>query len=208
MRRSPYPFISTVVLLLATLAAAAVSNNRPPDALREPLERIPDQLAGWRLTQRETIAPNVLRVLTPTSYVVRDYSKDGHPLNLLIAFYAQQRAGESMHSPKNCLPGSGWEIWRYDSALIPVGEEQIKVNKYSIQNGAQRALVFYWYQSKKRIIASEYLGKIMLVRDALVDGHTAGSIVRIVVPDDPQASGDAIEFSSALIPEIRRSFGL
>jgi EpsI family protein len=206
MNHSSFPFISTVLLLVGTLAAAALTTNRPPEALLEPLEGIPAQLAGWKLAQREAIEPNVLQVLRATSYLLRDYSKNGRRLNLLVVFYAQQRAGESMHSPKNCLPGSGWEIWRYDSALIPVQGERIKVNKYSIQRLSERDLVFYWYQSKGRVIASEYLGKIMLVHDALA-GHTAGSIVRLIVQDDPQASADAIEFSSALIPEMRRLFG-
>jgi len=49
----------------------------------------------------------------------------------------------------------------------------------------QRALVLYWYQSRDRVIASEYIGKVLLVRDALFSGRTSGSIVRIVVPDRP-----------------------
>ena len=70
-----------------------------------------------------------------------------------------------------------------------------------------RSLVFYWYQSPNRVIASEYLGKIMLVRDALFDGKTAGSIVRIVLPDVPESRDEGKAFATALIPEMQLCLG-
>jgi EpsI family protein len=153
------------------------------------------------------LGARVLKVLLPTSYLARTYQKGDQQLGLFVAFYAQQHAGESMHSPKHCLPGSGWEIWNYDSVLIPVAGRQVRVNKYSIDHTGQRMLMFYWYQSRQRIIASEYLGKLLLVRDALVDGRTAGSIVRITIPDAAGASDEAITFASGLIPQVERCFG-
>jgi len=112
-----------------------------------------------------------------------------------------------MHSPKHCLPGAGWEIWNHDSASIPVRGQQVQINKYSIENAGTRMLMFYWYQSKTRIIASEYLGKVMLARDTILTGHTAGSIVRIMLPDTPAASAEGVRFAARLIPEVERCFG-
>ena len=68
-------------------------------------------------------------------------------------------------------------------------------------------LVLYWYQSKERVIASEYVGKILLARDALMQNATAGSIVRIIVPDQPGALETARAFASELIPQMQRCFG-
>jgi EpsI family protein len=127
--------------------------------------------------------------------------------DLFIAFYARQRAGESMHSPKHCLPGSGWEIWDYGSADIPVHGQNVKVNRYSIYHSGDRRVVLYWYQSKTRIVASEYLGKLLLARDALMQNSTAGSIVRIIVPDRPGAVDVARAFAADLAPSIERCFG-
>ena len=127
----------------------------------------------------------VLQRLIPTSYLSREYQKGNLRLDLFISYYAQQRSGESMHSPKHCLPGSGWEIWQHGSALVPVGGQQITINKYSIQKETNRMLMFYWYQSPERILASEYSGKAYLVWDALTSGHTSGSIVRLSLPDGP-----------------------
>ena len=112
-----------------------------------------------------------------------------------------------MHSPKHCLPGSGWEIWKHDSATVPVNGDLFEINKYSIQNSGTRMLMFYWYQSNSRIVASEYLGKILLARDTVFTRHTAGSIVRIMLPDAPGADKEAVAFASTLIPEVQRCFG-
>jgi EpsI family protein len=207
VKRIVRQFLITVLLLSATLVASRLSERRRSEYLAQPLENIDRQVAGWRAISDQTLGARVLKVLLPTSYLARTYQKGNRQLGLWIAFYAQQRAGEAMHSPKACLPGGGWEIWNYDSALIPVAGRQVRVNKYSIDNSGQRMLMFYWYQSRQRIIASEYLGKLLLVRDALVDGRTAGSIVRITIPDAAGASDEAVTFASGLIPQVDRCFG-
>jgi len=207
VKRIAWQFLLTVLLLSLTLVASSLSERRRSDYLAQPLQDIDTQLAGWRAVSDQALGARVLKALLPTSYLARTYQKRDLQLGLFIAFYAQQRAGESMHSPKACLPGSGWEIWNYDAALIPVAGRQVRVNKYSIHNSGQRMLMFYWYQSRQRIIASEYLGKLLLVRDALIDGRTAGSLVRITVPDVAGASDEAIAFASGLIPQVDRCFG-
>jgi EpsI family protein len=207
VKRLTFRYVAVVLMLSATLAAYALSERRKPDLLAQPLDTIGKQLDGWNWSGDEPLGDSILRRLQLTSYVSRTYEKDGSKLGLFIAYYAQQRAGESMHSPKHCLPGSGWEIWKHDSAMVPVNGSEVKINQYSIQNGGQRMLVFYWYQSKQRIIASEYMGKVLLAKDALLSGHTAGSIVRIVMPDTPATPQQGVAFAAKLIPEVERCLG-
>jgi EpsI family protein len=205
--RTSFCWIVTTVLLAGTLALSGLTARRIPEPLAIPLDRIDRQISGWTAFKEVALDPGALRSLDATSTLARLYRKGAMNLDLFIAFYAQQRAGESMHSPKHCLPGGGWEIWKHDSALVPVAGRKFEVNKYSIQNSGTRMLMFYWYQSKDRIIASEYMGKILLARDSLMTGHTAGSIVRIMLPDAPGASEEGIRFASLLIPQVERCFG-
>jgi EpsI family protein len=200
-------FTATAALLLGTIFLGDVTARRIPERLAVPLDKIPAQMAGWSASSDKELPARTLQVLDATSYLSRPYLKGSMNLDLFIAFYAQQRAGESMHSPKHCLPGSGWEIWKHDSAWIPFDGGQVQVNKYSIENAGTRMLMFYWYQSKSRIIASEYLGKIMLARDTIVTGHTAGSIVRITLPDTPGATEEGTTFAEHLMPQVQRLFG-
>jgi EpsI family protein len=201
------PLIGTCFLLATTLAATKVTAYRKTEALERPLETISRQITGFEATDNPPIEDRVLRQVRPTSYLSRNYRKSNLAADLLIMFYAQQRAGESMHSPKHCLPGAGWEIWDYGTAEIPVNGRKFKVNRDSISREGTRMVVLYWYQSKGRIIASEYSGKILLARDALLQNSTAASIVRISVPDKPGAAEEAEAFAAKLIPQVDRCFG-
>ena len=142
MKRLTFRYVAVVLMLSATLAGYALSERRRPDFLAQPLDTIGKQMDGWNWTGDEPLGESVLKRLQLTSYVSRTYEKQGTKLGLFIAYYAQQRAGESMHSPKHCLPGSGWEIWKHDSAMVPVNGGQVEINQYSIQNSGQRMLVF------------------------------------------------------------------
>jgi EpsI family protein len=162
---------------------------------------------GWVGKDNPPLDQEILDVLRPTSYLERTYSRGDQRIELFISYYAQQRAGEAMHSPKHCLPGAGWEIWNYGSARVPFDGHAYTINRYSIQNGGNRMVVLYWYQSKSRVVASEYLGKVLLVRDSVFQGSTAGSIVRVIVPDTPQSVQSGISFSAKMISEVSRCFG-
>jgi EpsI family protein len=203
----PFHIIGTVALLATTLSVSKLTAHRRSDSLTQPLETISWKIDGSTGTENPPLTPGVLHALQCSRYLSRTYVTPEIHADLFIAYYAEQRAGESMHSPKHCLPGAGWEIWDYGRTDIQASGRDFTVNKYSIENSGQRRLVLYWYQSKGRIIASEYVGKLLLARDALVQNSTAGSIVRIIVPDQPGALEFARGFASELIPQVQRAFG-
>ncbi len=155
-----YSFVATKTILLGKIFLGEVTARRVPERLELSLDKIPDQMEGWKSTGDKELPARTQQVLDATSYLSRPYQKGSLDLDLFIAFYAKQRAGESMHSPKHCLPGCGWEIWKHDSAWIPSDGGKVQVNKYSIQNAGTRMLMFYWYQSKTRIILANTSGKL------------------------------------------------
>jgi EpsI family protein len=207
MKRAALLYGAAAAMLGTTLVAKHAAEQRPSDRLLAPLASIPTRLGSWTAGADLEITDGILSRLRPSDVIGRKYNKAGQELELFVAYYAQQRAGESMHSPKNCLPGSGWEIWKLGSAKIPFEGRPVEVNRFSIQNAGQRMVMIYWYQSRQRIIASEYAAKLLLVRDALLDGRTGGSIVRITVPDEPHALDAALEFAGLIMPEVQRSIG-
>ncbi len=123
-----------------------------------------------------------------TSYLMRAYHAPGASpaeaaFTLYVGYYDQQMQGKTIHSPKNCLPGAGWEALQSERVVIttPAGEQFI-ANRYLLQREEQRALVLYWYQGRGRIEANEYLVKANLLRDAALRGRSEEALVRIVVP--------------------------
>jgi EpsI family protein len=203
-----WPHVGTLALLGVTLVFVGLAEKRVSEPLAAPLETLPREIGGFTATENPALTEGVLGQLRPTAYVSRTYRRGDLSLDLFIAYYSTQRAGESMHSPKHCLPGAGWEIWNHGTAPIAVnGGKIVLVNDYSITRDGQRMAVLYWYQSKTRLIASEYWGKVLLAHDALLQNSTAGSIVRIVVPDRPADVRAGQLFAAEVIPQVQRCFG-
>ena len=193
---------ATTVLLGLTLASAYSAGVRAPESLKRPLQELPADLGGWKMSSDNRLGEETESVLKASDYVIRGYAKDNRWLELFVAFYAMQRAGESMHSPRNCLPGAGWEMWDYDVTTIALDDRDVTVNKYWIQRGRQRLVVYYWYQSGGRIVASEYMAKVYQVWDAAIRGRTSGSIVRLILPDTEWSDAAAADFARQVIPNV------
>jgi len=207
LKRLSWQTVAAFLLISATLVASKLSEPRVPQALAQSLDTIPWNIAGFTGSPDPPLTERVMGRLLADSYLERTYRNQSLEADLFIAFYARQRAGESMHSPKHCLPGSGWEIWDYGRTTIPINGRPVTINKYSIERAGERRLVLYWYESKTSIIASEYMGKLLLARDALLQNSTAGSIVRIIVPDQAGALDQARGFAAQLVPYVQRCFG-
>jgi len=202
MRRS-LPFFLTIVALGGTIAAAKFSDTRRPDALARHLDTIPMQIAGWSGVSVNGPSEAVESKLLATEHLSRAYRRGNQILGLWIAYYAEQRAGESMHSPKACLPGAGWEPVDYGFADVPMeGRAPVTVNRYLVEKGGEKLQVLYWYQSKQRIVASEYTGKGFLVWDSILGRSTGGSLVRVTMPDRPGVLDDEIGFAANILPAV------
>jgi EpsI family protein len=196
-----------IVMLGATLAITYAVGQRRPEPLKHPLESVSDQLAGWTRIDSEPVTPSMLSGLKLTSYLSRTYRKHGQHLGLFIAYYALQRGGETMHSPKHCLPGTGWEIWKQGQLSVTVHGHAVTVNQDSISNADRRMVMLYWYQSQRRIFANEYMGKGLLLWDAVTEGRTGGSLVRIILPERDGIAADGAQFVEQLIPQLEQCFG-
>jgi len=193
--------------LIATLGTSKWGEVRKPDRLLTPLAALPDRVLDWQRTQDTRFEARVEARLAATEYLSRVYRRGNTELSLLVSYYAQQRAGESMHSPQACLPAAGWEPWEYGTVMVPVEGHPVKVNRYGIQKSGERQQVLYWYQSGRRIIASEYAGKMLLVWDSITGGHTSGALIRLLMADRPGALEDEIRFASSIIPDMQRRIG-
>ncbi len=150
--------------------------------LTTPLSAIPAEFEGV-LSRDLPISAEEQRVAGMSSYLSRAYGPDSASTFLLyVGYYESQTQGRTIHSPKNCLPGAGWEPMWAGEIQLATDAGTVPVNRYVIANKGQRALVYYWYQGRGRVSANEYLVKWQLLRDASVRRRTDEALVRIVVP--------------------------
>src|SRR5207253_4229116 len=125
--------------------------------------------------------------------------------DLYIGYYESQRQGDTIHSPLNCLPAAGWELLTMNRATIDASGRSIVVNRDTIQKGLDRRVVFYWYESHGRAVASEYVTKAYLVLDGLRWHRTDGALVRVIASirdSEAGAERSATDFLHALFPVL------
>ena len=213
LKRPPALILS---LLLIAQASVFYGYSRGSDAVppRKPLDQFPAQLGSWRLAEQGVMEQEVKDVLRADDYITRTYAESPRKwANLFVAYFKSQRAGQTPHSPKNCLPGSGW-IWTVsDTVPITVASRPapILVNRYIVSKGEERSVVLYWYQSRDRIVASEYQAAAFSVADALRYNRTDTALVRVVVgfrtPKEQDAAYQtAVEFVQTFFGTLREYF--
>jgi EpsI family protein len=150
--------------------------------LREPLTSAFPQLNGYR-TEDQVLTDDERTVAGMSDYVARIYWRDSTiAYSTLVSYYARQTQGKTIHSPRNCLPGAGWEIMQAGTRVVNVDGDAYALNRDVLRNGSSTALVYYWYQGRGRVTANEYAVKWNLLRDAALLGHTEEALVRVVVP--------------------------
>jgi EpsI family protein len=207
-----YARVLTAVLLVQGTAFYATALRDEDVPVVRPLASFPAEVSGWHIQQDVKIEQEVLDILKADDTLNRVYiNPAGNAAGyLFIAFFKTQRYGQTPHSPKNCLPGSGWEPLESEPIRIDIAgrAEPIVSNRYVVARGEEKSVVLYWYQSRNRIIASEYSAKFWLIVDSIRYHRSDSSLVKIVVPvsngDTAAATRVAIEFAQAMFPAISR----
>jgi len=197
--------LTAAILLGAFILLHSVSHG---EAIvpHQPLRDLPYTIGIWS-GQERPLSERVVQAVSVSDYTNRVYFAHGSaPVELYVGYYQSQETGDTIHSPKNCLPGSGWDPVHSGFATVSVaGGRQIVVNEYLIQQDENKQLVFYWYQGRSRVYASEYAGKVWMVIDAISRNRTDGALVRLITPIiDNEASARArlVDFTQSVFPRL------
>jgi EpsI family protein len=196
---------ATALLVAQAIGLYAVS-RREEVPLARPLANFPMELNRWTMAQEGVVEKEVMEVLKADDVLSRTYynPEEGRAANLFVAYFRSQRTGQMPHSPKNCLPGSGWVP--SESGIVAVDVpglgHPIQVNRYIVAKGEDKSVVLYWYQSRDRVIASEYRARLYMIADAIRLNRTDTALVRVVVP----VAGDRADAATKTAEEFVRAF--
>ena len=183
----------------------------------ETLDVLPASMMGLP-GQNVVLSEEELRVGGMTNYFLRRFDRDSaEAFSVYVGYYSSQSRGRTIHSPKHCLPGGGWQTVSTGTAPVRAGDATHRVNRYTLDNGRRRVLVYYWYQGRGRVVANEYRMKWNLLRDAALMGRTDEALVRVIVPVDRALLGSAsgataeqaadslaLAVASELLPAVER----
>jgi len=207
-------FLGVCLILIlqaaATHALSITEQNRP---LPE-LYRVPTQLAKWNAAGEQRLDTTVAEALKPDDYILRNYvdPSAGVSVNLFVGYFRSLQNSYGPHSPRVCLPGSGWLIeWSNTSSVAVPGEAHgIPVNEYVMEKANERIVVVYWYQNDRDAWAEEYHAKLKLLPDLIRYRRSDVGLIRLVAPiggDGPQATlAHCLDFTRLVFPVVAERF--
>jgi len=187
---------------------------------RETFESFPSQFGDWTCAEQQEMTPDVERNLGVTDYLICNYVRpeQGDLIGVYVGYHESQvreeggGAGEnSIHPPAHCLPGSGWDI--IDNKTVAVDlpglpQNPASVKRMVIAKGEARQLVFYWYQSRGRVISEDWRKIIYVGLDRALRGRTDGSLTRFTIPiirnDEARAEEAFFDLAPMVLANVSR----
>jgi len=117
------------VVLYVVLAGMAAYMSFHRDLivpLARPFAEFPPVHAGWRMAGQSSLSENVIKVLMPTDYLSRRYvAEDGTIVDIYLSFFDGGPDSGGIHSPKHCMPGSGWFEMSTERMAMELGGETV-----------------------------------------------------------------------------------
>lgn len=204
-------FLPVATLLACCALLLHERGHKETLPIRESLASFPLKIGDWTGID-QPIDAEARRVLGPGDFLDRSFRQPSAepPVDLFVAYYASQRTGDIIHSPKNCLPGAGWAPVAWSRLQLNASNgKAIWVNRYIIAKRLDRMLVLYWYQAHDRAITSEYWAKFYLIHDAIQLNRTDGGLVRIITPigndeTEEKAQERSARFARLILPLLDR----
>lgn len=198
---------SSLLIMQAALLHSSEREEYLPEI--KPMSEFPLELGNWHFLREAVVEPEIRDFLQADDLLSRVYADASgqRGAELFVAAFKTLSSGAAPHSPKNCLPASGFTPLLADEITLDAGVQPITVNRYVVARGEERSLVLYWYQSRDRVVASEYRAKFFSIADAIRLNRTDTALVRVVVPirDDnrDQATATAADFVRAFFGPLR-----
>lgn len=166
---------------------------------------MPAEVLGWRSESVPTDS-TIAAVLDADVILKRVYTRpDGTSVGLFVAYFAQQQVNSQMHSPRNCLPGSGWKVRRIANETIALPQGPQPVTRMLVGRSRSEQEVLYWFRTRGGDLAGEYAVKWDLVKNSLARRPTDAVIIRF---DGALADSTASrELMALLVPEMHKVLG-
>lgn len=199
-----------LLLSLGAIASMGAGTQRAMPLQTDLSQLLPVELMGMRgVDQRVTKEEE--RIAGMDDYLLRSYvapAAAAATFSVYVGFYEKQTRGHSIHSPKNCMPGAGWEALTSSTTTVTTAAGSVAVTKYLLKRKQEQAVVLYWYQGRGRIEANEYRVKWNLLRDAAVRRRSDEALARVVVPvttNEEAALATAKQVAARLIPALSKA---
>jgi EpsI family protein len=178
---------AAIVALIATILHTNEQESIVPE--RDRFSALMLEFANWPSVQDRPLDVSTERVLNADDYIVLDLvNPEMERVNLYAAYLERQREGASWHSPRQCLPGGGWQFMQ--QGIVGEGEERNMLghpyNRIVMKQGDTNILVYYWYDQRGKKFADEIWMKVNLLWDVATTQRSDGAMIRLMTQVEPE----------------------
>jgi len=175
-----------IVYVLFAAAVLVITFHRDINIpVNRPFAEFPRQVQSWQMSSRTEFNTNVLGVLKPTDYLSSQYKdSSGKTVNLYIGYHSGGKNSGPIHSPKHCLPGSGWYEASTRRGTLAISGGTINLVRAIYQKGDSKELFLYWYQVRDRSLSDDYSLKLAEIVNSALYRRRDASFIRVSVPVD------------------------
>lgn len=180
-------FVVAVIVILMVFAVTHVFEFREKIPARKSFSQFPMVVGEWS-GAKQAMDQQFIDALKFSDYISANfYDRQGRTVNLYVAYYEDQRKGESIHSPESCLPSSGWNFREAGTVSLPTGSggTRLKASRAFMERGGLREMAYYWFPMRGKVLTRLYQIKLHNFWDALIKRRTDGALVMTITPIYP-----------------------
>ncbi len=138
---------------------------------------------GGREARDVAVSDRVRQELRSDALLMRCYEVEAAPpVWLFVDYHREQRLGATIHSPRACYPGAGWNVRSVEIAAMPIAETSHPVRWLHLERGEEEMAAAYWYETRWGRSAREVELKLDIVRSAFARRVSDAALVRVSTP--------------------------
>ncbi len=174
-----------IILLLGSGAYLVHSPKALTVPTIQPLHTLPQQIGSWHTVRDSVFDQATLNSLRPSDYLMRTYlNAQNIPITLYIGYHDGSASAGPIHSPKNCLPGGGWEFKSLEDINMQADDNGIHLVRAVLSKDGESTTFYYWYQVRGEIVTDDLDMKIAEFLGVFKHSRKDAAFIRISITTD------------------------
>jgi EpsI family protein len=199
--KKAFYLILAIILLTSGLCYLIRHYSPSPIAIQSD-RQFPLTKSQWTGTEDE-LSQAVLDMLKPDIIFSGAYrNNDNKEVALLFQYYAPQNTEGTPHSPRNCLPGSGWIIESVSDIRLNINGREIRGGRFIISLENKKQAMDFWYITRFGETANDYRLKLYMIAASLTFKPHDVAFVRVVGDGDPAGLAALADFEKNFVGEV------
>ncbi|HKK21612.1 MAG TPA: EpsI family protein [candidate division Zixibacteria bacterium] len=190
------------ILIVTFALTTVIQYYRPASQTAGNFENFPLKIGDWT-GQKQMIDQQTMEILNPKEIFAASYTNpQGLKIQVLFDFFSAEAAFGGPHSPRNCLPGSGWVISGSSENKINLNGRAIPAGRFDLRLNKSRQVMDFWYVTYYGETSNDYVFKLYQMLSSLTFRPRDVAFVRFVTVQDPAHQEALKQFETTCTQEI------